>query len=83
MLLHTKPRKFQSGGLTVPSGKIDITWKELSVPKPGAIELSSPGTGYGGQRSGGSASSGLPSDVKFLDGQINYWRDKIKEGMAG
>lgn len=84
MLLHTKPRKFQAGGLTVPSGKIDITWKEMTAARPpAALDLSNTGTGYGrGSSSAGSGATGLPSDTKFLDDQINYWTAKVKEGMA-
>lgn len=84
MLLHTKPRKFQAGGLTVPSGKIDITWKEQTAARPpAALDMSGAGGGYNrGTLGSGSTSTGLPSDVKFLDDQINYWTGKVKDGMA-
>lgn len=92
MLIHSKKRKLQLGGSLNQAkneyAPIDIRWKQFDLSASKPTELNIPngsGRGMGSGRGAGDGKDypGLPSDVAYVDSQLQQARSRISDGLAG
>ena len=87
MLLHTKVRKFQLGAslnqAKNENAPVDFTWKQFDISgfKDAPLEIPNP-SGIGG-RSGAGSEGGIPSDISYVNDQLDTWRQKISKSLSG
>ena len=66
---------------------VDIRWKQFDISgfkdAPLDIPAAMMSDNYGGSSGRGKTLGGLPSDVAYVNSQLKFYRDKLKQGLSG